>query len=122
MRRFSHLWGWKAAAFEQAPHGGRHYGLFPFELRVREPKNVEAESAKREIAAAIVLEGNAAAVIGIAVGFDDHPALSPEEVDPQFVDLDIDLRRREAMATADTQEEELKVAPGSLGSRARAKR
>ena len=56
MRRFSHLWGWKAAAFEQAPHGGRHYGLFPIELRVREPKNVEAESAKREIAAAIVLE------------------------------------------------------------------
>jgi hypothetical protein len=37
--------------------------------------------AQVEVASMVVLEGDRAAVVGEAVGFDDEPLLTPEEVD-----------------------------------------
>jgi hypothetical protein len=51
-------------------------------------------------------------VEGIAIGFGDEASVAPEEVDLQAADQDVDLRRGDAVAAAEPQEEVLELAAG----------
>ena len=62
---------------------------------------------QRDGALVVALEGQAIAVVAVAVGFDDHPLGRPEEVDEIALDQDVDLRQREAGLAAEGQEVDL---------------
>jgi hypothetical protein len=92
------------------------------DLLFAEPDHLEALGSEVEIASPIVLKGLAAAVVAVAVGFDDLPLLTPEEVDEMAVDADVHLRKGQPVATADPEEVALEVAPCAIALNPEAKR
>ncbi len=77
-----------------------------------EAQNLEAAPPQVEIAGPVILEGHPAAVVEVAVGFDDHSSLRPEKVDEMRADPHVDPRARQVMTPADLQEVLLEVAAG----------
>src|SRR6478672_7171524 len=65
----------------------------------------------------VVLEGLRAAVVLVAVRFDDQVLGPPEKVDLTAPGPYVDLRLRQSMALAEPQEEVLQLAPGRLARR-----
>jgi hypothetical protein len=53
------------------------------------------------------LEGGTIAVVGVSIGFDDHPLLGLEEVDEEPRDQDVDLRERNVENATESEEIDL---------------
>jgi hypothetical protein len=51
----------------------------------------------------------------VAIGLDDQPLVSPEEVDEEGTDPDVYLRGRNPMLAAEAQEPTLELATGEVG-------
>src|SRR4051794_30249213 len=67
-----------------------------------------------KLAVVVVLEGDGAAVVGPGVDLDHEPLLAPEEVDFPTAELDVDLWRRQVVATVESEEGGLEVAAGVI--------
>jgi hypothetical protein len=50
----------------------------------------------------------------VAIGLDDEPLISPEEVDEEGTDPDVYLRGRNPMPSAEAQEPTLELATGQV--------
>lgn len=72
------------------------------------------ETTKVKVALMVVLEGDAAAVGGPAVGLDCNPLGAPEEVDGPAADTDVDLGPRQTVAATEREEVPLEVAAGAV--------
>lgn len=85
------------------------------DLAVGEAAEGVAVGVELELAGVVILEGLRAAVVAVAVGFDNQPLGAPEEVDLEAADSNVDLWPWEAMLLAEPQEEMLQLAPRRLG-------
>jgi hypothetical protein len=93
---------------------GERFGVVG-DLLVGEAEDVVAEAAQLQIPVVVVLEGGRAAVVPVAVRFDDQAAVAPEEVDEVRSDPHVHLRRGKPVSFAQPKEEVLQLAAGSLG-------
>jgi hypothetical protein len=105
-----------AASFQLPAQLGDYLRRRFFEQSSGQAADSEAGGPQRELAGAVILEGDLAAVSAVSVGFDHQPGSAPEEVDGEVADPDVDLRRRYAMAPAEVEEVELEVAASATGS------
>src|SRR4029077_19453614 len=87
---------------------------FLIDLIVTQSLHFESEGAQLEISPPVVAECLLAAMVFVAIGFDDETAVAPEEVRLVLADLNIDLRHRKAKSPADPQEVALEVAAGAV--------
>ena len=88
-----------------------------YEHQARHAVHFVAGSGKRNGAFVIALEGESIAVVGIAVGFDDHPLLLPEEVDEIGTDHYVDMRLRQPLFATEREEVNLRRRLGLDGLR-----
>lgn len=84
-------------------------------LPVAKAQDFIAALSQREVAGSIVLECIPSTVVSVAVGFDDQTLIGPEEVDLERANPHVDLRRREAMQSAEPQKHALELAAGAIG-------
>jgi len=82
---------------------------------VGEPNHGVAEQPELDVPRAIRLERPAPTVEPVAIGLDDQPLVSPEEVDEEGTDPDVYLRGRNPMPSAEAQEPTLGLATGQVG-------
>jgi hypothetical protein len=89
--------------------------LFFVELTAGVAEDGESVAAEAEVAGMVVLEGDVAVVVLVAVGFDREVDGGPDEVDRDFPDAEVDHGRWDAMALAEGEEVALEVAAGAVG-------
>src|SRR5256714_4397507 len=97
---------------QEHPQRLRYLWRLVRDLSVSESHHLIALQLQRDIARAIVLERQTAAVKAVAIRLDDEFLVSPEEVDNEGTDPDVHLWRRKAMVAAEAKEEMLQLASG----------
>src|SRR5262245_19325294 len=91
----------RLASQREGPAEDRRHtlGLFA-ELVFGEAVELEAVAAEVEVSGVVVLEGDGAVVVEVAVGFGDEAGVAPEEINRPATDADVDLGRRQSGAAA----------------------
>lgn len=82
---------------------------FSLQLPICQTHDVVTETTQREIPGAVILEGCAAAVVVVAIRFHNEHPLTPEEIDEVGTDADVDLRGRQTVTPAESQEVPLEI-------------
>src|SRR2546423_3078880 len=97
---------------QEHPQRLRYLWRLVRDLSVSESHHLITLQLQRDIARAIVLERQTAAVKAVAIRLDDEFLVSPGEVDNEGTDPDVHLWRRQAMVAAEAKEEMLQLASG----------
>jgi hypothetical protein len=87
---------------------------FLVNLLATQTLHIESERAQLEISSPVVVERLPTAVVLIAIRFNHEPEISPDEIRLILAELNVDLRKRQAVSSADPQEVALEVAAGAV--------